>query len=258
MTEPRAFAVDETLTLTVHESGAGAPTIVWLHGWMATPAVFEALQARVDLGRSMVLAQRGAAGPAASYAIPDHGRDVLRVLDMAGVDRFALVGHSMGAKTAQWVASEAPERVQALALVNPVPAGALPLPDELATLFRGAGGNRESFATILGMASPELATSDRDALVEAAMGIPAEGIAQSFDAWSLEDHAERLSAIRCPTLIVGSDDAFLPRELLEGAIQAKIAGSELTMIDGAGHYLPLERPDALWQALGAFLRRVTG
>ena len=255
MTETHTFEVDDTLQLTATETGSGDGVTLWLHGWMATPEVFAPLLDRVDMGRNVALAQRGISSAAESYTIADHGRDVLRVLDLAGIERCTLVGHSMGAKTAQWVASEAPRRIQALALVNPVPAGALPLPDERSTLFRNAGDNRASFAAILAMASPELAVEDRDALVDAAMGLPAECISRGFDAWSLEDHASRLSAIACPTLIVGSDDAFLPRELLEGALQAHIEGSELAMIEGAGHYLPLENPDALASTLSAFRRR---
>jgi len=53
-----------------------------------------------------------------------HADDAVRLLDSAGVDAAALVGHSMGAFVAVALAHEHPDRVNAIVLVD----GGLPLP----------------------------------------------------------------------------------------------------------------------------------
>lgn len=68
-----------------------------------------------------------------------------RVLDeatRAGLDRFHLVGHSMGGQIAQLVGDQAPDRGRSLAIVNAVPLSGLPLPSDVAAASRASGGNR--------------------------------------------------------------------------------------------------------------------
>jgi pimeloyl-ACP methyl ester carboxylesterase len=65
---------------------------------------------------------------------------------------------------------------------------------------------------------------------------------------------DRLGAIRCPTLIVAAAQDALrsldeARELRDG-----IRGATLTVIDGSGHMLPLEAPDALADAVVPWLQ----
>lgn len=53
-----------------------------------------------------------------AYAIDELGRDVLGLIDAAGVDRCYLAGHDWGAAVAWWVASHYPERLNKLAILN--------------------------------------------------------------------------------------------------------------------------------------------
>jgi pimeloyl-ACP methyl ester carboxylesterase len=67
------------------------------------------------------------------------------------------------------------------------------------------------------------------------------------------DSRRRLAEIRCPTLVVaGSKDTAVPlhhaRMLHDG-----IAGSRLTVIDGADHALVWARPDDLTRQVDGFL-----
>ena len=67
---------------------------------------------------------------------------------------------------------------------------------------------------------------------------------------------ERLLArIGCPTLVMtGELDSWSPPAQHE-AMAARIADSALEIVAGAGHMLPLEAPDAVNQAIAAWLQR---
>jgi 3-oxoadipate enol-lactonase len=67
------------------------------------------------------------------------------------------------------------------------------------------------------------------------------------------DSTEILSSTRCPTLIlVGDEDTVTPPSIAE-AMQRAIAGSELTVLPGAGHLSNLENPGAFNATLSRFL-----
>jgi pimeloyl-ACP methyl ester carboxylesterase len=67
------------------------------------------------------------------------------------------------------------------------------------------------------------------------------------------DSTPILSSIHCPTLvIVGAEDTLTPLALSE-TLHARIAGSELVVVPGAGHLSNLENPAAFNAALGNFL-----
>lgn len=55
----------------------------------------------------------------AAHDIAAHAADLLAVVDALGLDRFALAGHSFGAWVALELASSHPDRVNALALLDP-------------------------------------------------------------------------------------------------------------------------------------------
>ena len=67
------------------------------------------------------------------------------------------------------------------------------------------------------------------------------------------DRSADLSAILCPTLvIVGSEDAITPPDEARGMARA-IPRCEFVEVEGGGHLAPMERPDAVNQAIMEFL-----
>jgi 2-hydroxy-6-oxonona-2,4-dienedioate hydrolase len=62
----------------------------------------------------------------ARMKLTDHARDVLATLDHIGVERFHLLGHSMGGMVAQEITRQAPHRVDKLILYATGPLGCIP------------------------------------------------------------------------------------------------------------------------------------
>jgi pimeloyl-ACP methyl ester carboxylesterase len=69
--------------------------------------------------------------------------------------------------------------------------------------------------------------------------------------WSV---AERIRAIRCPTLVITADQDYTPVSTKE-TYMAHILHAELVVIPDSRHLLPLERPEAFNAALMAFLSK---
>ena len=124
MTGRADVAVDggQLATYRLGAARADAPAVLAIHGitstsrtWLATA---RALNDRVAL-IAVDLRGRGA-----SSALPPpvgldpHARDMLAVLDAAGLQRAVVVGHSLGAYIAARLAVRHPERVAALVLVD--------------------------------------------------------------------------------------------------------------------------------------------
>ncbi|HZF97542.1 MAG TPA: alpha/beta fold hydrolase, partial [Pseudoxanthomonas sp.] len=102
---------------------AGAPPVLALHGWLDNAASFEPLAAHlpgIDLvmldlpghGRSAHL------GPGADYNLMVNANAVLDVADALGWERFALLGHSMGAGIGSMLAAALPQRVTRLVAIE--------------------------------------------------------------------------------------------------------------------------------------------
>lgn len=100
---------------------AEAP-VVALHGFTGNPADFELLERHLD--RSLTTPNlRGHAGSpapheAAAYTMQAYVDDVLHQLDHRGIERFHLLGYSMGGRISIALALNAPERVVSLATIG--------------------------------------------------------------------------------------------------------------------------------------------
>ncbi|MGH2606065.1 MAG: alpha/beta fold hydrolase [Anaerolineales bacterium] len=67
-------------------------------------------------------------------------------------------------------------------------------------------------------------------------------------------YMNRLHEIRIPTLLVhGTKDSLVPLRYAEEA-HARISGSRLTVIPGAGHWAQRERPEVFLEAVSSFVR----
>ncbi len=73
-----------------------------------------------------------------------------------------------------------------------------------------------------------------------------------------EDHTNLLGEVDCPALIiVGADDVFTPVSAAR-YMHERITGSQLSIIENAGHIPSMEQPDTFNDVLERFLARVYG
>ncbi len=249
---------DDRTTIAYRTFGTGSRPVMLIHGWMVSGAVYNDLLEHFELEglRVIVPDLRGSGGsdkPDRGYSIEQHAKDVMAVADHEGLGSFALVGHSMGGQIAQWIASAQPVRVSGTLLLCPVPASGIPLPADAAALFRSSPGNRGAQSTILSLACKQLLDASKERLLDDAAGVCDAAILEGFEAWTAGGFADRLGGIRTPTLVVGTDDPFLPPDFLRHSVVGPIKGARLAFLPGPGHYPQVERPRETAAILQAFL-----
>lgn len=126
--ERTARIANGTIGLHVREWGdPAAPPIVLLHGLRGYSGTWRGLAAALaDRWRLIAFDARGRGqsdwDPARGYYTDAYLADLEAVVDGLGLDRFTLVGHSMGGTTSYCYAARHPERVKAL-VVEDITAG---------------------------------------------------------------------------------------------------------------------------------------
>ena len=254
---PKLRADDQT-ELNYRVIGDGPRNVVMVHGWMASGSIFDDLLEVLDhTGLKLIvpdLRGTGASEPSRSgYSLERYARDVLAIADAEGAQSFTLLGHSMGGQIAQWVAAEAPARVNGLITLCAVPASGAPLPPEARELFSTAAGDEGKLGTILDLACKQLPEAAKARMLATAVEIDEACIRGAFAAWTAGGFTERLGAITAPTLVIASDDPFLPPAIQRSEIQQRIARARLAYLPGPGHYPLNERPVETAAIVSAFL-----
>jgi pimeloyl-ACP methyl ester carboxylesterase len=235
------------------------PSVLFIHGAGMDHTVW-ALQARyfAHHGRSVLavdLPGHGRSGGELLQSVGAMASWIVKLLDAAGVQSAALVGHSMGALIALEVAASAPARVRGLALLGV--AERMPVHPDLQA---AADGNRR-----LG---PELVSSWGHGRSGHIGGNPAPGLwmmggslqllerapagalAADLAACNAYDGARAAAArVACPTLLLlGGHDRMTPPAKAKPLAEA-IEGARTVILPTAGHMLMSERPDAVIDAL---------
>ena len=106
--------------------GKGAPLLM-LHGFPQTHAMWAQIAPKLASSFTVVcsdLRGYGASGKplgVENYSFKEMGIDQLELMSKLGFEKFRLIGHDRGARTAHRMALEAGERLQSLVLMDIVP-----------------------------------------------------------------------------------------------------------------------------------------
>lgn len=176
-------------------------------------------------------------------------------------ERFILIGFSMGGYVAREIARTAPERVEALILIATSARGDSPT----LAARKAAATDKVTASNFNGMSRTAIVRSlhpdhaNDDALIGRVRDMNKRLGPEAFVRQSSlvrEDGRSRLSDIHCPTLVIAAAQDALrsldeARELQEG-----VSGARLEVIEGTGHMIPLEAPDALSDVVKIWLSSI--
>jgi uncharacterized protein (TIGR00369 family) len=202
----------------------------------------------------------------ADLSIAAQARYMVAFMETLGVHQAAVIGHDIGGGVAQLMAVDEPQRVARLTLIDsavdnnwPVPVIARlkePAWDQIMVnidLRKGLREGLEKGMVTAGRVTDEVVDEwtrpfqdlgGRRAYLRAARAL------NNRDLVSRSKHIEELEM---PTLILwGANDAFLEPRWAE-VLQRKFRTSTVEIIDPGGHFLPLDRPDAVIEAVTRFL-----
>src|SRR5882762_5729152 len=125
---PTAARADDGTAIAYRTRGTGPIDVLLMHGWGGSGASFDEILKCVDLSGLRVttvdLRGHGASDkPEGTYLLDRLAQDMLSVADAIGARAFVVVGYSMSAKFAQYLACVAPERILGQVLIAGCPAG---------------------------------------------------------------------------------------------------------------------------------------
>ncbi len=241
--------------VTSGDASRPEPPVVLLHGLASTKETFadaaRALESDHHVVRPDMRGHGASDAPPGAWSIGDLGRDVVAVLDAIGAERAILAGHSAGGVIALEVAIRAPARVVGLVLA----ATASQCNQRAGDFYEAMAKKAEEHGGAAVM--PDFGWSAEDAAKHAP---DATGFAKASRCMATlfpSPLTPELGRIACPTsILVGSNDFI-------GAggsviMSRAIPGATIRILEGRGHGIHLEDPDAFVAAVRSVSRAVRG
>ena len=243
-------------------NGRGERDAVLIIPGITSPAVTWAFVGEI-FGRSFdtyVLDVRGRglseAGDHLDYGLDAQAADVLAFAEALGLARFALVGHSMGARIALRAAARQPAGLTRVVAVDPPVSGPgrRAYPAQLAWYVDSIRLARQGI-TLEQMRSfcPSWATEQLRLRAQWLHTCDERAIVASFNAFQTDDIHSNLPRILVPLLLMTAErgDVVRPEEAEEICALARTASK--VCVANAGHMIPWDNEAGFYQAFGKFL-----
>ena len=241
--------------------------VVLLHGLFGAASNWGRVQRRLAAEHTVLAMDarnHGASAHDPAFDYPTMAQDVAETLDAEGIGPAAVLGHSMGGKTAMALALQDPGRVTRLIVADIAPAAYAPhfraLAEAMLALPLRPGLTRAEASAALEAAAPEAgvrsfvlqnlrfgATPDqapawRNGLQEIAAGLPA------IEQWGVAGEYPG------PVLVLRGErsDYVLPEH--RPLFRALFPDVRFATLRHAGHWLHADAPEAFIETVAAFLR----
>jgi pimeloyl-ACP methyl ester carboxylesterase len=192
----------------------------------------------------------GQSGRQGRRTISEYSEFVIAFLDALKIEQAVIGGHSMGGAISLDLALRYPRRVAGLVLVC---TGARLRVNPL--ILNGLREDFQGTVNLIGQfaygpdAPPEAVRLGQEQMLDT---LP-EVLYHDFAACDAFDVLDRLAEIHCPTLVISATADRLTPLKYGTYLQEHISGAQLTVIEGAGHMVMLERPAQVTQAIQDFL-----
>lgn len=256
----------EGLSMHYIDLGAGDP-VVLIHGiGDSTYSWHLNAQALVDAGFRVILIDQPGFGHSAiptkswKYSVENQADAILQVVNRLGIDRFQLVGHSLGGGESLYLAEKHGDRISRVALLSPV-SQRTSCPFGFTTeLVADVFGTRWLTSRALRSAYYRSEKVDDVTVDEYARLIDRPGragvlggVCKSYFSPEYDRMVESYPHLKPELLVVwGAQDTWHP--LAFGTrLQSLVPRSRLEVIPEAGHNVHQERPDAVNPLLIGFL-----
>lgn len=261
-------------------SSEGVPLIL-LHGHGNEAHLWDDFVPKItDHYRVLALDQRGHGDsdwdPEGRYDAEHMAKDLEAVLDAFEIDRFVLVGFSMGGRVSMQFASQYPERLAGLVLVDIGPEldrrGTMRIGGEMEAQRNPTFASLEEYARMLSMNYPA-------GQPEALMRMAQHGLKQGDDGrYALkmdpklrsdrpQDAAsiakeeaftqlqwDTLGTLPCPALVVrGAASDILSPDIADKMVDEVIPNATLAVVPQAAHSVATDNPEGFAEAVCAFV-----
>ncbi|MCW8891629.1 MAG: alpha/beta fold hydrolase [Sedimenticola sp.] len=241
------------------------PSLILLHGLLGSSSNWLTLAKGLASHFHVIVPDlrnhgRSPHDPDVSY--PALARDIEQLIDEQGLDSALLIGHSMGGKTAMWLALEQPDSVTGLVVVDIAP---VPYPNRFDQIYRALHAVEEARVGSRSEADALLARYLNEVglrqfllqnlqLVEGVWDwrMNLAGLTAGMS-MIVDFPAPKAAAYKGPTLFIYGGQSDYVKPQAHGTIQRLFPQAQLKSIPSAGHWVYAEQPKAFADLLMDFL-----
>lgn len=226
--------------------GQGEPALVFVHGWSCDRGYWEEQLGHFGESHKLVavdLAGHGRSGKGRTdYTMEAFGADVATVVEKLGLEQVILIGHSMGGEVIVEAARRLSDRVIGLIGVDTLGDVELELAPEVIDGFMAplradfVTGTQEFLRAY--MFVPQTDSTLLEFIVQDMSSAPPEIALSAMAEMFGHDVAASLAEVRAPVRLINA--AKTPVDLEAG--QRHAVSFEVTVMEGVGHFLMMEKP----------------
>ena len=234
-------------TLFGESFGEGPVRVIWLHGWARRGQDFAAaahqLAGRGIASLAIDLPGFGASPAPARAGGARYYADLVAPAILEAGDGLVLVGHSLGGRVAVVLAAAHPERFREVILVGaPLLRGAPARPPWRYRLVRALARRHLLSPSRLEAARQRYGSADYRNASGVVRDVLVSMVAESYES--------ELARLTVPVhLVWGATDTEVRVDVARRALGLITARARLTVLEGVGHLVPTDSPDAVVAAV---------
>ncbi len=243
--------------------GDGPQKVIVMHDWHGDHTTYDPILPYLD-GKNFhyIFADLPGYGLSSEYTVPVNiqkiASNVIALVDYLDWPRFHIVGHSLSAMIAQYVAVLAADRVTSLTAICPLPASGSLASDDALRFFASTANDDDAFRRLIGFLSGQLSDGWMDAKRNRSrLSSTSEVKMQYFHLFRTDFSAELSGSNTKVNLILGDHDPGLDEATLAPLFRNWFSNLSLNVIPNCGHYPMEEAPPYFVSILEKFLTRTS-
>lgn len=250
--------IENGLNLFYREHGSGDQVMLFIHGNLGSSRWWERVMAALPEGiRAVAPDLRGCGDsdqPEVPWSMADLADDLRQFLQAMGIERCAVVGHSLGGGVAQQLAVDYPQAVSRLVLINSAAPGGLQTPEAALAQIEAWSAMPQVIKGALGTMMPTAPDDEFKAALLEDAAVKSNGAwVRNGRALNGMDLTSRVGGLECPTLVIyGQQDPLVKLEMAEQTREL-IPGAVLEVWPEIGHSAPAEAPERLAERVAEFV-----